>query len=210
MTRRAVALLTDRRRHHARGRGRHHGPIPLVIFVAFGFGVLAPDAHGQATDADGLTRLDLGVETGRPGTHVTLPVVLEVPEGVEVWKTVSEIAFSNSLLTFVEARAGVAADLAEAQIKTEVRADQNKKDTSIITVTVTSSSRAIGSGIVASLSFKLSKDAPNNQTITLAHRPRAFAAAKDPRPIEPIAGRDGEIEVGGGPPPVLACFFYMH
>jgi hypothetical protein len=126
-----------------------------------------------------------------------------------VGKTVSEVSFPAGALSFVRARNGVAADLADAKVETAVRPDPKKAGSSILTVTVTGGGTAIPSGIVASLSFTVAKDASVGQTIALAHTPRAFSTGSEARPVEPVTGRDGEITVEGTAP-IIACFYYMH
>jgi hypothetical protein len=161
-------------------------------------------AASAAAATQAVTRLDLGFDMTAPGDQVSVPVLLEVPEGVQVGRTTNEVAFPTKILSFAEAKT----ELKGAKVETAVKADAKNKDLSIVTVTV-SSPEAIPTGVVASLVFKVAKDADGKEPVKLGNVARVFGPGSDPRPIEPVEGRDGEVKLSGAPP-VIACFFYMH
>jgi hypothetical protein len=174
---------------------------------------LAPAAVIESTQGTGTsdpTRLDLAFDTALPGSEVSLPLSLEVPPGVRVGRTVSEIEFPTGTLTFVAVRPGVAADVAEATVEAVVRADPKRAGLSILTVTTASAGAPIPSGIIAMLAFKVSAEAKPGATIVLPHAARGVPHGSESRLIEPVVTRNGEIKIESATPAVIACFFYLH
>ena len=161
-------------------------------------------------EAGQVTRLDLGFDTEQPGHEVVMPLILDLPEGVEVGTAVSRITFPTQLLSFGGATAGLSAQAAGAEVSAVEEVDDQNPENTFITVTVsTAPGGAIPSGMLADLIFTISEDAPLEQTITLENVVTAFTSEDPPRPVDPIMGNEGEIVVTATPP-VFACFFYMH
>ncbi len=149
------------------------------------------------------TRLDLGFDMSIPGTPVSIPILLEVPDGIEIGRVVDEIAFPSGVLSFD----GTSTSVADASVTTRVAVDPGNPDRSVLTVTVTSP-QAMRTGTVASVVFKVAKDAAA-ESIRLGNVPRAFTAGPSPQPITPIEGREGEIQLSATAP-ATTCLFYMH
>ncbi len=155
-----------------------------------------------------ITTMNLGFDVQMPGHEVFIPLILDVPDGVEVETAVSEVTFPNQLLSFNEVASGLSAQAASAEVRAVVEVDEQNPEDSVVTVTVsTPKGRSIPSGVIADLAFTISEDAAVEQTIKLKNVVRALTT--DDRPVDPIMGTDGEIQVTSTPP-VFACFFYMH
>ncbi len=155
-----------------------------------------------------VTTLNLGFDVHQPGHEVFIPLILDVPEGVEVDTAISEVTFPNQLLSFNEVASGLSAQAASAEVRAVVEVDEQNPEDSIVTVTVsTPEGQFIPSGVIADLAFTISEDAAVEQTIKLKNVVRALTT--DDRPVDPIAGTEGEIQVTATPP-IFACFFYMH
>ena len=162
---------------------------------------------GQETGQ--VTSLDLGFDTEQPGHEVIMPLILDLPEGVEVGTLVSQITFPTQQLSFVEVTPGLSAQAAGAEVSAVETVDDQNPENTIITVTASTNGGAIPSGMIADLIFTISEDSSLEMTVTLENEVSAFTTEDPPRPVEPVAGRAGEILVTATPP-VFACFFYMH
>ena len=171
--------------------------------------VSSTPAWGQ-TQAAEATRLDLGFDTEQPGHEVVMPLMLDLPEGVEVRTAISEISFPTDLLSFGGVSAGLSAQAAGAEVNAVEKPDDQNPENTIVTVTVsTQQEGAIPSGMIADLVFTISEDAPIELTIPLGNVVSALTTDDPPRPVDPITGKEGEIVVSATSP-VFACFFYMH
>ena len=157
-----------------------------------------------------VTSMNLGFDVQQPGHEVFIPLILDVPDGVEVETAVSEVTFPNQLLSFNEVASGLSAQAVSAEVRAVVEVDERNPENSIVTVTVsTAKGQPIPSGVIADLAFTISEDAVVEQTIQLKNVVRAFNTDDPPGPVAPITGAEGEVQVTANPP-VFACFFYMH
>ena len=139
-----------------------------------------------------------------------MPLMLDLPEGVEVRTAISEISFPTDLLSFGGVSAGLSAQAAGAEVNAVEKPDDQNPENTIVTVTVsTQQEGAIPSGMIADLVFTISEDAPIELTIPLGNVVSALTTDDPPRPVDPITGKEGEIVVSATSP-VFACFFYMH
>jgi hypothetical protein len=155
-----------------------------------------------------VTSMKLGFDVQQPGHEVFIPLILDVPDGVEVDTAISEVTFPNKLLSFNEVASGLSAQAVSAEVRAGVEIDEQNPEDSIVTVTVsTPQGQSIPSGVIADLAFTISEDAAVEQTIKLKNVVRALNT--DEGPVEPIMGTEGEVQVTANPP-IFACFFYMH
>ncbi|MBI4456648.1 MAG: hypothetical protein HY644_12210 [Acidobacteria bacterium] len=182
-----------------------------VCIAALPLATTSIDAQAQEAATEGTTRLDLSFETARPGDRVTVSIILKVPASIKIGTTINEITFPHKLLTFERVTQGLSADLATAMVSANVKADERDPEKSIVTVTVTGKKGdAIPGGVVANLAFKVSEQAPLEQSIALDNKASAFTAEDLAQPVDPIAGRSGEIKIAETAPVIFSCFFYMH
>lgn len=166
-------------------------------------------AMGQE-EAVQVTRLDLGFDTEQPGHEVVMPLILDLPEGVEVGTAVSQITFPTQLLSFGGVTPGLSAQAAGAEVSAVEKVDDQHPENTVLTVTVsTKQGGAIPSGMIADLVFTISEDAPIEMTIKLENVVSALTSDDPPRAVDSITGKEGEIAVSATSP-AFACFFYMH
>ena len=153
--------------------------------------------------------LDLSSDIEGPGWEVSITVNLRVPEGVGVGKAVSEVTYPGQMLEFIEAIRGLSAEAVGAEVTASTEALDS--ETSILTVTITAKEgESIPQGILADLRFKISEEAPaDDTTVPLINQVSAWSNEIPPNPIEPIGGENGVVTISANPP-VFACFFYMH
>ncbi len=181
--------------------------ILLATLIILAGAVLSTHAIAQE-EGRKVTTLNLGFDVQQPGHEVFIPLILDVPDGVEVETAISEVTFPNQLLSFNEVASGLSAQAANAEVRAVVEVDEQNPQDSVVTVTVsTTKGQFIPSGVIADLAFNISEDAAVEQTIKLKNVVRALTT--DDGPVDPITGTEGEIQVTATPP-VFACFFYMH
>lgn len=152
-------------------------------------------------------KIDVGLDIAAPASKVSVPIVLDVPEGVEVGQTINTITFPNDVVSYVEVTLGDSAKEAEATAEATaavIRADPKK---SILTVRITAIKGPLHTGTLASVVFTVAKTAKDG-SVPLRNAPQAFAFKGSSTPMAGVQGADGEIKVGA--PPVISCFFYMH
>ena len=154
------------------------------------------------------TTVDVGFDMGEPGLTVSLPIQLNAPEGIQVGTTVNEVAFPAQYLQFEEVRPGA---FAEAEVTASLKEDAENEDNTIVQVTVTAKpGETLPNGVAAFIVFKITDEAPGHETLKLRNVARALDTSVPPSPVEPVTGRDGEIELLGSTPAVIICFFYLH
>ncbi|MBI3941065.1 MAG: hypothetical protein HY315_09535 [Acidobacteria bacterium] len=189
-------------------------PFSERIIVALAAILLLPGSvsllAAPPQQAGAATSVNVGYGISEPGRRVDVPIVLEVGGTAQVGTTINEITFPNKVLSFVEANTAPVSESVNAAISTAVTADAADPAKSILKVTIASKDKKpIPSGVLASLVFEIAKDAAE-ATLTLKNTPQGLTAGEPARPIQPIAGRDGEIKISPVPPVTFACFFYMH
>lgn len=186
-------------------------PLSIGIFLSV-IAVARSEAAQGSGESSGSPpiRLDLGFGQSPPGQHIQIPLTLALPRGTQVGSTTNEITFPSQLLSFQEVREGLSVELAEAEIKTDVKPDQDNLDNLVLTVTIVGrEGAAIPRGVLADLMFAISNQAQMGETIVLKNTVSALSSGDFPQPVDSIIGSDGEILIDETPV-VFACFFYMH
>ena len=187
-----------------------------IISLAVGMLLCLVSVTGSVLSQDGASstsrpvRLDLGFGQSPPGSHVQIPLTLGLPRGTQIGSATNQITFSSRRLTFQEVREGLAAEIAEAEVTTEVRPDEGTPENSILTVTITGKAGAsIPRGVLVDLVFSISEQAQIGETLVLGNVASATSPGDSPQPLDPVTGNDGEVVIDETPV-VFACFFYMH
>jgi hypothetical protein len=180
--------------------------ISLSSIVGMGTAI----AQDEGTPRRRAARLDLGFGQSPPGSHVSIPLTLTLPRGLEMGSTTNAITFPAQFLSFQEVRKGLAAEMVEAEVTTEVKQDDQDPDSSILKVTIESKNgMAIPRGVLLDVVFNISEQAQLGETLVLKNAASAVNLEDPPQPIEPLTGDDGEIVIDEAAI-VFACFFYMH
>ncbi len=181
-----------------------------LIWLSLVAGMGTAIAQDEGTPRRRAVRLDLGFGQSPPGSHVSMPIILTLPRGVEIGTATNEITFPTQLLSFQEVRKGLAAEIAEAEVTTEVKQDDQDPESSILKVTIKGKAgMAIPRGVLVDLVFNISEQAQLGETIVLKNSASAVSSDDPPQPIDPVTGNDGEIVIDETAI-VFACFFYMH
>lgn len=171
---------------------------------------------GAATLQDGGSssprpvRVDLGFGQSPPGGTVVISVIFTPPRGVQVGSTTNEITFPTQRLSFQEAIRGLSAEVAEAEIITEVRQDDQDPESSILKLTVKAkAAMALPRGTLVDVMFNISDQAELGETIVLKNSASAMSTDDPPQSIDPVSGSDGELIIDETAI-VFSCLFFMH
>ncbi len=181
-----------------------------LISLSLAAGAGTAVAQEEGTPRRRAVRLDLGFGQSPPGSHVAIPITLTLPRGAQIGSATNEITFPTRFLSFQEARTGLAAEVAEAEVTTEVKQDDQDPQSSILKVTIEGKAgMAIPRGVLVDLVFSISEQAQLGETLVLKNAASAVSPDNPPQPIDPVTGTDGEIVIDETAI-VFACFFYMH
>jgi len=181
-----------------------------LISLSLVSGTGTATAQEEGTPRRRAVRLDLAFGQSPPGSHVSIPITLTLPRGVQIGSATNEITFPTQLLSFQEVRKGLAAEIAEAEVTTEVKQNDQDPESSILTVTIEGKAgMAIPRGVLVDLVFNISEQAQLGETIVLKNLASAVSPDDPPQPIDPVTGNDGEVVIDETAI-VFACFFYMH
>jgi hypothetical protein len=181
-----------------------------LISLSLVSGTGTATAQDEGTPRRRAVRLDLAFGQSPPGSHVSIPITLTLPRGVQIGSATNEITFPTQLLSFQEVIKGLAADIVEAEVTTEVKPNDQDPESSILKVTIEAKAgMAIPRGVLVDLVFNISEQAQLGETIVLKNSASAVSPDDPPQPIDPVTGNDGEILIDETAI-VFACFFYMH
>ena len=175
--------------------------IGLVLLL--GLSLPAPLAAQQ------VTTLNVGISTAKPGDPVDIPLTLSGRETPGLTSITAEISFPKATLRFVRASAGLAGEMAEANVQGTVRDAPDVSGLSLLTVTITAK-QPIKLGILAYLQFRVATDAPKG---TVQLRDLSLqGGSSDGAPQTLAKGRDGRVEIFERDEqiPLIGCFFFTH
>ncbi|MBI4454306.1 MAG: hypothetical protein HY644_00220 [Acidobacteria bacterium] len=180
--------------------------ILVGLLCAAGFS----DARAGAAQQEPTTpRLHLGSDQTNIGEQAFVPMMLISSDEVNIGGVQVEITFASRLTSFEEARKDLSAVSADADVSAETRRDADDPENSILEVKIESKTKkAIPSGILAHLFFRISKEATGHDTIELRTKATAFTTDSPPRAVSLLTD-NGVIKVIEKPV-LFACFFYMH
>lgn len=155
------------------------------------------------------TTLNVGLSTAKPGDPVDIPLTLSGAETPRLSSITVEISFPKATLRFVRASAGLAGEMAEANVQGTVRDAPDVSGLSLLTVTITAK-QPIKLGILAYLQFRVATDAPKG---TVQLRDQSLQGGSLEREPQTLAkGRDGRVEIfeRNEQIPLIGCFFFTH
>jgi len=173
-------------------------------------------AQEEEMDPKTTTRLALGSTSGTPGTSVVVPIYLTPAEGLEIGRLKLEMNFISVNLKFDKLDAGIAAEMGNVDLSTEVKNAKDEKDRDTTTITVLASfltpnppEKGIPAGLLAYMTLNINETArPANITL----RTNAEASElKTKQPVKNLRTFDAKVEVvEPGTQPLVVCFFFTH
>lgn len=174
----------------------------LTVRVAAG-----PDLPQQP---EKVTTLSVAESAAQAGAPVVAPLTLSPAAGVAVGAVEVRLTHPKALLAFVKIEPSGLALGVDAVVEAEVKAGPDAKSSTlhVRVFTAPGSGRALPSGPLAYLGFKISDSAKPETAITLVHAAEALTTGRPRQPVTRLAAANAIITVAR--PPVPACFFYMH
>jgi hypothetical protein len=132
--------------------------------------------------------------------------MLSAPDEVSVGDLTVRLTFAKALLGFEKIDPSGLALSVDASVQAETKAGPDEESSTLeIRVAAT---KALPSGPLAYVSFKIDESATPETSIALEHAAEAATTDRPPRRVEPLVAEPASIRVSA--PPVPACFFYMH
>jgi len=142
-----------------------------------------------------------------PGTQAYVTVMATGVQALDLTLLEQWIEFPKDKLVFVSARSAIAADLAEAEVKSDL---ETKDQTGILHIVV-KGKRPIPDGPVAEVTFNVPISVAE-QVVILKHK--ADGSGTDGKKLAELVVQGGEVKISKvpveKPPAIMSCFFYMH
>jgi len=153
--------------------------------------------------------LNVGFSTAQPGDPIDIPITLSGAEQPQMGSITVELAFPKTALTFVRADAGLAGEMAEANVQGTVQNAPDDSKLSLLTISVPAK-KPMKPGIVAYLKFRVPTEAKKGRVQFKVRSVKAASLAGAPQPL--AKGRDGAVEVFDRDEevPQIGCFFFTH
>lgn len=167
-------------------------------------------ATGRSQQPDGATTLSLGESAAPAGSPVVAPLTLSAAGGLEIGAVEVRLTFPTALLTFEKIEPSGLSLAVDAVVQAEVKAEPGGQSSTLLVKVFTApgSGKALPSGLLAYVGFKIHESAKPETSIALALAAEALTAGEPRQPVTPVAAANATIKVAR--PPVPACFFYMH
>jgi hypothetical protein len=172
--------------------------------------------HADQQDPSEITKLTLSLFSAAvaPKAPIYINATLANPQNASVQELRSTIKFPNDKLTFVRARLGIAADLANSKLDLQMQdasgaavTEPEKASTLIMKVTA---DKPIPAGPIAEFQFRQTQE--KEETVHVTHV--AEARDKDGKALPEFVFSEVDVRItknlGPQPLAVFSCFFYMH
>ena len=179
---------------------------PLAIFA---FAMVLPTLLIPSSLAQSKARSDLGNEVALLGETTQISITLSANDE-QILATENEIIVP-SVLSFVGAELGKAGEAVSAEIQTQLMPpSEASKDSKLIVNVQGADQKGLPSGVLVMLKFEVIGPIDEEQDfLDLTLENKAFVIGQDNEKVA-IEGRPGTLMIMKEPPPILACFFYMH
>lgn len=188
----------------------------LALFCHVAVAQLQDEEDKPDPQAKKFTRVALGNVNAVPGQAVVIPIYFTPAEGVKVGSLKIEITFVSVNMKYQKLERGIAAEIGNVDLKSEVKPGKNEKgvETSTLKIQTSQSSsepsqQGIHEGLLAYMTLQVSETA-RPAVITL----RVAAEAGDlktNKPLKNVQTPDAQVEVfAPGTQPAVSCFFFSH
>lgn len=197
---------------------RGHLILPMLFSaVLFGQALTAQEAGGKAQQKEPVdtksTRVSLGSTSGTPGDSVVVPIYVTPAEGARIGSLKIEVNFVSVNLKFEKVDRGIAAEMGDVQVLSEVKDSKNDKgvetSTLLLRATAPDDKRTIPAGLLGYITLKISdKGRPASIALRATADGTELGSSK---PLTNLKALDAEVDVlAPGTQPSVACFFFSH
>ena len=166
-------------------------------------------APGAAQERRLEPTLHAGFSTAKPGDPVDIPLTLSGAEQPQVGSIRAELTYPKNALTFVRAEAGLASEMAEADVRGTIQDASDEPNLSLLTVSI-SPKKPLRPGILLYLKFRVPTESKKGR---VQLKVRSVQATRlDGAPLALAKGKDGTVEVFDRDEqiPQMGCFFFTH
>ena len=189
----------------------------VLVLASQAFGQEQQDeAEESPIDPKTTTRVTLGSSSGTPGTTLVVPIYFTPAQGMEVGRLKLDVNFVSTNLKFTKLDRGIAAELGNVDMSTDLQVGENENGVETSTLTITASfpseeppEKGIPAGLLAYLTLRIEEEG-RPASITL----RASAEGSElgsNEPLDDLRAFDARVDVlAPGTEPIVACFFFTH
>ena len=185
------------------------GALVLSFLAAIPAAAQQPRPPFRSGPAPTEPTLNVGFSTAQPGDPIDIPITLSGAEQPQTGSIAVELTFPKPALAFVRADAGLAGEMAEANIQGKVQDAPNDSKLSLLTISV-SAKKPVKPGILAYLKFRVPTEAKKGRVQFKVLSVKAATLGGASQPLN--KGRDGAVEVYDRDEevPQIGCFFFTH
>ena len=174
------------------------------------------EAEKYLIDPKTTTRITLGSSSGTPGTLLVVPIYFTPAEGVQVGRLSLDVNFVSANLKFSKLDRGIAAELGNVDVSTDLQVGENEDGVETTTLSITASipseepsEKGIPAGLLGYLTMRIEEDG-RAASITLRTSAEGSTLGSN-EPLENLISLDAKVEVlAPGTEPMVACFFFTH
>ncbi len=174
------------------------------------------EAEKAPIDPKTTTRVTLGSSSGEPGTSLVVPIYFTPAQDLQVGRLKLEVNFVSANLKFTKLDAGIAAEMGNVDLSTDVQVGENENGLETTTLTVTASfpsgeppEKGIPAGLLGYITLRIEEDG-RPASITLRTTAEGSPLGSN-EPLEDLRSFDAKVEVfAPGTQPIVACFFFTH
>ena len=174
------------------------------------------EAENATIDPKTTTRVTLGSSSGTPGTSLVVPIYFTPAEGVQVGRLKLDVNFVSANLKFSKLDRGIAAELGNVDVSTDMQVEENENGLETTTLSVTASlpseepsEKGIPAGLLGYLTMRIEEDGrPASITLRTSAEGSTFGSNEA---LENLVSFDAKVDVlAPGTQPIVACFFFTH
>ena len=191
----------------------------MVVIVMAGQAA-AQEQPGEAEqapiDPKVTSRVTLGSSSGTPGTSLVVPIYFTPAEGLQVGRLELNVNFVSTNLKYSKLDPGIAAELGNVTINTDVQVGENENGLETTTLVITASfpagepsEKGIPAGLLGYLTMRVEEDGrPANITLRTSAEGSSLGSNE---PLKDLRSFDAKVDVlAPGTQPLVACFFFTH
>ena len=174
------------------------------------------EAEKAPIDPKTTTRVTLGSSSGTPGTSLVVPIYFTPAQELQVGRLKLEVNFVSTNLKFTKLDAGIAAELGNVDLSTDLQMGENENGVETTTLTVTASflseeppEKGIPAGLLGYITMRIEEEGrPASITLRTAAEGSLLGSNE---PLEDLRSFDAKVDVlAPGTQPIVACFFFTH